>query len=682
MNNDQYTSESRPGECKPLMDACTPLIYRHNAFRITGLFADASVRDIKRRIDDLKHAEEMGDAEEEHSHAFALNPPPGLENIREAALRLQDPERRIVEEFFWFWPMEWGNWKHDPALLALANGDKKIPFEIWTKALSDEQSERSIVSKHNLAVMYQITALDDELSGFDKNLTEESISKIDQYWKKCFEWWEELAEDEVFWSLVSNRIRMLDDPRLTTGFARRMRATLPESLDKINALMAMEYIEKGKLELARKHIVYMKETLQGLDDTEKTLADVTRPLNVRLEASIEHAKGIASQTPSSADTAAMEFLNTACNIINILEVVYSPDAHQFLDACDSIVDVCITCAMNHAHETETWGACLSILESARQFARTADTSAELSEVQIQAKARSELSHPKVKSLLNLLKNLDGMKHLDKIKAIYNGAPYLLFEIEREFGKSSKTYEFCSDAVAGELRNISVGLHNQVDPSDPLDRRITILALSLFVHDKASSLACGQEIKERFRDDESVLCDFRSSLLTKPHQLFMMIAAGLLPKWGDAKVSPPPLPVVRKETSNKGWVVAIAIAVFLFIVYIVSKNDSSNTRAPRQSQPQSSYGTRSSPRNTLATEIENGKAQAKQMESQIKKMDDRLEEMERQMNLYSNSGRTDEYNRLVPSFNALVNEQKANYKEYSRLVDEVNSKVNRYNSGNR
>ena len=174
-----YSSENQAGECKPLMDACTPFVYRHNAYRITGLLADASVRDIKRRIDDLKHAEEMGDADEEHSHAFALRPPPSLEHIREAALRLQDPERRIVEEFFWFWPLDWENAKRDAALQALTNGDKKSPYQIWTGRISDDHSDQSIISKHNLAVLYQMTALDGELLSLEKTLTEESLTKLE-----------------------------------------------------------------------------------------------------------------------------------------------------------------------------------------------------------------------------------------------------------------------------------------------------------------------------------------------------------------------------------------------------------------------------------------------------------------------------------------------------------------------
>lgn len=95
---------------------------------------DSTVRDIKRRLDDLKAAEEMGESEGEHTHAFALDETPGLEQIRAAAQKLHDPEKRIVDEFFWFWPFEWGQGYKDPALAPLRNGHQQSAFAAWTAA--------------------------------------------------------------------------------------------------------------------------------------------------------------------------------------------------------------------------------------------------------------------------------------------------------------------------------------------------------------------------------------------------------------------------------------------------------------------------------------------------------------------------------------------------------------------
>jgi hypothetical protein len=682
MSENQYSTEGRIGECKPLIDACTPLVYRHNAFRITGLFSDASVRDIKRRVDDLKHAEEIGDAEEEHCHAFALKPPPSLEHIREAALRLQDPERRIVEEFFWFWPMEWGTGKRDPALKALANGDKKSPHEMWIEELGSSASEKSVICKHNLAVLYQMTALDGEHLNLKKTLTEDSLNRIEKYWRKSFEWWESLTDDEHFWGLMTQRIRLLDDPRLTTGFVRRMRVTLPDALDKINAMLAIQYIQKGNFDSAKSHIAFMHETHQGLDNTAKTLSDVTGPLNARLHAAIEKAEEIARQKPDSADSAAEELVTIAQDIVPILEVLYPANSYQILDACDAIFTTCLMCVNNHTRETDAWDSSISILDALIPFAKVEEAKIKLIEVRRHAKLQKELSHPKIEELFELIHKTDNLNLLAKINAIYSHAPILLSEIESACGRSSGAYEHSADLVARKLREIAVELYNQVDQSRPTDAGIKMLALSLFIHDRASSLACGVEMQNRFQEDESTLREFRNALRTQGTDRSLkqrLIREGLLPLWGNTEIEPPPLPV-RPESSGKGMLITIAIAVIMLVIYGLSQNDSGSSNASRQTPSYNYQNTVSSPRSSLTNQIEEGKTRAKQMEARIQSWDAQLDRMERELNTYQASRRTSEYNQLLPSFNSLVDQRNTLYEQYEKQIDDINAMVNRYNSG--
>ena len=145
MSTDSHSQDHR-GECSALYDACTPQIYLHNAFRITGLPVDSSTRDIKRRADDLRAAAEIGDDQDEHTHAFALTPPPTVDNIREAVQRLNEPECRIIEEFFWFWPLDWDHDDSDPALTALRNGNTDVPFKLWSEAVKEDEAPASIVA--------------------------------------------------------------------------------------------------------------------------------------------------------------------------------------------------------------------------------------------------------------------------------------------------------------------------------------------------------------------------------------------------------------------------------------------------------------------------------------------------------------------------------------------------------
>ena len=357
-------------ECKTLLTACTPLLYAHNAFRITGLPVDSSTRDIKRRVDDLKAAAEMGDDDGEHTHAFAVKPAPTVDHIREAAQRIQDPERRIIEEFFWFWPQQWGQGGSDPALTTLRNGDKDAAFKLWSELIEAEVEPASIIAKHNLAVMYQMVALDSEILALKSDLSSQQLATVAKYWTTCFKWWEELADDETFWSLVADRIRMLDDDRLTTGFTRRMRATFPIAFYRINAMLAMQYAEKGKYDHAKKHVAYMNETHQGSDDVDRVITDILKPLETRVNDAVEKAVARSKLDATKAADTAKELLETTKQPLAIARSLLN-DGHAIRSYLfEHVSDACFTCLIAYGNKTEDWSTCIALLKLTEPLAVT------------------------------------------------------------------------------------------------------------------------------------------------------------------------------------------------------------------------------------------------------------------------------------------------------------------------
>ncbi len=108
---DSQRKRSDNSECKSLLDAATKDLFRKNAFRITGLSVDATAREVAKHVDKLKMLAELGQQPHTHAAAFSLKPPPSLDEIREAIQKLKDPEKRLIDEFFWFWPEEFGESK-------------------------------------------------------------------------------------------------------------------------------------------------------------------------------------------------------------------------------------------------------------------------------------------------------------------------------------------------------------------------------------------------------------------------------------------------------------------------------------------------------------------------------------------------------------------------------------------
>jgi TPR repeat protein len=493
-------------ECKALLDACTPHLYIKNAFRISGIAIDALTRDIKRRIDDLKSAAEMGDLKNELIHAFALNPTPSLDQIREAAQRLQEPEQRIIDEFFWFWPYELGKSVIDPALRSLRECDYGSAFKIWSEALSDIHTPRSTVAKHNLAVMYHIKALDAEQNALKNDLSAEQLFMISKDWRTCFKWWEELADNETLWSLVTDRIRMVDDPRLTTGFARRMRATLSEGFGKINAMLAKDFAERGKFSHATDHIDFMKETRQGKDSICKTLSFITKPHKARVSSAVEKAVSIAKQKPSHAAEEALELLQAISEPLRVIQAILPPEDLELIDLCDTVAEACLTCQITYARESEDWSTSLEILDAASKYAASQETRDRL------ANNRSNVEANKhVGALTKKIEEIElNLSTADKMSDIKNDLIPHLSNIKKLPGMTDSVYEKCADAVARYIRGLSISEYNENDNSIGALR---ILEISI-------SIACGWELCEQLKEDKTKLLNIQKE--TTKHNLQMQI----------------------------------------------------------------------------------------------------------------------------------------------------------------
>jgi len=372
-----HVESAEPGDCKPLLAACTPLVYFHNAFRITGLPIDASTRDIKRRVDDLKAAAEMGDDEDEHIYAFALKPPPEVDDIREAAQRLHEPERRIIEELFWFWPQEPGQGASDRALGALKIGDKDAAFKLWSDASQRHELSESITAKHNLAVMYQMVALDSEILALKGEFSAEQTATISKNWATSLKWWAELADDETFWSLVADRIRNLDDHRLTTGFARRMRSAFPTALQHINARLALQFAEKAKFDHAKRHIAHMRQVNHDSDEVDRVIGDILKPLETRVNEAVEKALARSKRDARDGANIAKELLEVTKQPFAIIRSLLDEEHAIRFYLFELVYDACATCLIAYGNKTEDWSTCVALLKMTEPLAVTDEARAKI-----------------------------------------------------------------------------------------------------------------------------------------------------------------------------------------------------------------------------------------------------------------------------------------------------------------
>ena len=168
----------------------------------------------------------------------------------------------------------------------------------------EDEEPASIVAKHNLAVPVSDGRSRLELLALKGELSAQQLATVAKYWSTCFKWWEELADDETFWSLVADRIRKLDDHRLTTGLPG---ACAPPShrVRPYQRAARHAVCRKGKYDHAKRHIAYMeekriREQMMWIGLFRKSL----KPLEARINSAVEEAIRKRQQEPTKgADVA-------------------------------------------------------------------------------------------------------------------------------------------------------------------------------------------------------------------------------------------------------------------------------------------------------------------------------------------------------------------------------------------
>lgn len=442
--------------CAPLLEACTPQLYAKNGFRITGLEVDATTRQVKRRIDDLKMAHEDGELEGEAVGAFALWPAPTWEMIQEGNRRLQDPEYRLLDEFFWFWPMKRGESDNDPGLVALKQNNKQKAFEYWVEIENNDHGERGSAARHNLAVMYHLAGIDFDLKAMDRHPSKETLNKLASYWRAALQRWETLTDDEVFWRMVGDRIRELDDPRLTPEFARAMRATFPEALDKINGELALSYAEKGKYEFAGEHVAYMKQSHQGRDNVTKTLRDIAAPVLARIQAFTQNALDEFRKEAKAGGQAALRLLEETAPPLRVVSAIFEAGHPERTDAFEGVAEACLQCAIGYGNVTEDWPTCEQVLVQIYPYAMSQDLKKRL-ETNLETVSGNKSYRTTLVPFIDLLKEIENRRTSAsaKVEEFKRRARPQLTQIAQTYGNTNSVYTRCCDEAAGFLAKIAI-----------------------------------------------------------------------------------------------------------------------------------------------------------------------------------------------------------------------------------
>jgi hypothetical protein len=350
-----------------LLAMARPDIYRINAFRALELPVTASPRTVSSQMQKLDLLERLGDNGHKGRSLLSLTPAPDSDARREANQRLSDPESRLVDELFWFWPL-WGGQPEggDDALAAMNRNDFSGAVSIWKQ--HEGKSSEANVSMHNLAVLYHALALDLEYAETTQALTNRQSEQKRSYWEQAFPRWHILLNHEGFWQRLTERIRELDDPRLTTGTARRIRAGLPSVLLSINAKLAVQAAQKSNKSEVMYHVGLMDKS--GFDKAvvDEALRSAVTPMRERIKIICANAENETNRDPEHADDVTRNVIEQTSQLLSTVDMLLDKQ-HPTREAMhDQVALQILSSQIPFAAKTDNWRVSLELVEQALQIA--------------------------------------------------------------------------------------------------------------------------------------------------------------------------------------------------------------------------------------------------------------------------------------------------------------------------
>ena len=556
----------------PLIRAAGLEIYRRNVFRITGLPVDATAREITKRAEQIKLEGVLGHARDTEFNELSIRPAPGVEQIQEALQRVKEPELRVIDEYFWYWPMHEDGSSEDPAIRALQDGQVQAALRIWHEKENDRTC--GAIASHNLAVFDHMVAIDWTLNQLADPSNLDTALRAERYWEQSMERWERIATDSSAWDWLKNRIRAINDPRLTTGLARRMEMGLPEALDKINAEAALRFAEAGDIDAARMHIRIMNQSHQGLDDVESTSEMILMPMRRRVEQRIAHAQKAAKADGKSAVTIAQGLLNECIPMMPLFELFHG-DSHHKAELFDEVAETANHLGAIYHKATDRNEGLVELLSHAMTCASSDDLKSRIRENirLIEGNLKFEKLLPVIEAIKKLVDSK--VKPAEQLRQMVKSN----IPMAAPFSKERLGEGTMADLLASTLRNISIDAFNESEDIATAQKAICLAGdharekkLKQLI-DKDRGL-----VEERLRRGLCVHCDKRMGDPAHNHEIAMYgdvrpdsgISGYVRIHYRSGKITVPRCKVCakkHKKALNEGNMTWLLIAIVGFIVGI-------------------------------------------------------------------------------------------------------------------
>ena len=362
-------SKDDPELSEALFESALPELYRFNAFRVLSLPVYASDRQIKDRADEILGCIRLGIPIEDGGYLDFV-PPPGENEIRNAVQRLRNPERRLVDELFWFWPQKFQEYETDEALNALKSRNYDQARSIWANQTRDAEGLDGIVSAHNLAVLAHAMALDMEFDHSRGESNIEDLKRKQELWQDAYKWWKScLDRNGLLVAWLEKRINELDYGNLKVESAHKLRNTISGALININILLARRASEKNEPLQIDQNIQLIKYNYELIDKmAEKALMDTIKSIDDYIKKMSESSQIEVNQDPDHGEQIALNLIKTTKTHLELMDILLPPKNAIREGAHDAVANRIINIQIAFANKTQNWIVSLDLLKRSKLIA--------------------------------------------------------------------------------------------------------------------------------------------------------------------------------------------------------------------------------------------------------------------------------------------------------------------------
>lgn len=322
-------------------------LYLNNAFRILEVPVNVDEKEIRRRQKIIDFSISNNQTPPGGPFSLFAHPVNTKEALTSAIYKIHDPNKRFLDEFFWFWPSE-SEEENNQILSLISENRMDALLDLW-------QADDNFINIHNLAVYSHMSALDLERKLVDSGLSEIQKKRLQVNWMNAYKRWDGILGSSNLWDWCYKRVDEYSDARLTENDVQSlMDRTLP-SLVAINANLALDFLNREKFEIeAERHFEIINSSSLPEEKKHIVFSKIVSPVCDRISLFISNTELSCEKDPIHSDKFIRDLVDNSMPLLSITDRFHgnAQDDRQIIH--DKVVMAARKLLVPYVKKTDDW----------------------------------------------------------------------------------------------------------------------------------------------------------------------------------------------------------------------------------------------------------------------------------------------------------------------------------------